>query len=322
MNKKSMAFSVSTFAVSLWTACALAGLQVATTPENLAQSLRAQFSQISTVHLRARYVLVFDLGHGNSKTASATLEYWASGDRFRVESIADPDLAGAGFIGSQTITFDGTESRILTNDNQTLIIKGGEIPDSSVVPNPLFVPLTFLNVESRACADCRPSLADVRRMSTNRLGASDRLRVSTFAGAAGTVELTIAGDSPVGDVKEIRFAGSDASWRPVSSVTRGVDGQLKDRSTFDSAELIVNTTPQLLLPRHLLLEHWSDGTDLPNGAKAVTMDIVIEQLAVNEPIEDDLFTLTDELGNTVIDEDSHQVLRAPSCSKISGKTSE
>ncbi len=319
--KMSKAMSVSIFSVFLWTAPALADLQVATTPEALVQSLRAQFAQISSVHLRARYVLVFDLGDGNSESAAASLEYWASGDRFRVETIAEPELASAGFIGSQTITFDGSESRILTNDNRTLIIKGGEIPDSSVVPNPLFIPLANLNVESRACADCRLSLADVRRISATRLGTSDRLRLSTFAGPSGTAELTVADSSPLGDVKEIRFARSGSSWWPVSSLTRGVDGQLKDRNTFDSAEVIENTSPQVRLPRHLLLEHWSDGTDLPNAAKAFSMDIVVEQLTVNGPIEDTLFTISEELGSTVIDEDSHQVLRAPSCSKNSERAS-
>lgn len=296
-----------------------AALPISASAGSIAESLRAQYAQIHSVHLRANYTLTFEGSGGSSKSYTATLEYWASGDRFRLASSVDPELAGAGFMGGQVIAFDGSESRVLTNAGQTLIISGGEVADSSVVPNPLFVPLSFLRVQSRACSDCRPSLADVRRMSTTSLAAQERSLVTLLSGRPGAAQLSLFGASFQDDVKAVQLAQMGSSWSPTGSVTRGYDGSIRERNTFEDAQVVPGTGPELFVSRHQILENWMDGSDMPNGATALRVEITITDLEVNQAIEDSVFTIPDSLGTTVIDEDTHQVLRAPECEKISGK---
>lgn len=280
---------------------------------SLVDSLREQFAQIHSVHLRASYGISFQNGKGTLGTGSATLEYWASGDQFRVETSASPELAGAGFAADQIITFNAAESRVLMVPTSTLVISRGEVTDSSVVPNPLFLPLSFLAIRRSVCAECRPSLADARRMSTTALTESNRVRIEPMAGQIHGVRLAIAGRSSREGSEEIGLTRQGESWSVSSFEERAPDGGLKDRSTFTNAMAIPNTQPVVYIPRNIVLEHWSDGSDLPNGATAARVDIEIQELSINAEVDDAVFTISPDAARTVIDNDLRDFVRAPTC---------
>jgi len=157
--------------------CGGAGPLLAQASPNAAKivaELIRPYTELESFRIRAE----LDFGTTPREPRSVTLEYWESASGFRIDSDVSQALVRDGYAGGQIQTFDGSDSRLLWKALRTLLLKSGELPNGAVGPNPLFLPLAFLDLESPLCVQCRPSFRDVRNaLMIGGIGADFHLEV-------------------------------------------------------------------------------------------------------------------------------------------------
>ena len=115
-------------------------------------------------------------------------EFWADADRYRVRCVTAPQLQLATDL---EIAFDGERRQQFSPRMAMLIVKKGN--DSSMplaLPNPLFLPLDFLNPETDACKVCAIRLTDLQdpRFWSRRTQTARKLDVPSSVAAPYAVD--------------------------------------------------------------------------------------------------------------------------------------
>ncbi len=152
--------------------------------ENTISSLKARYSQIRSVHFIA--VGEMRIRDGNKAVSGDVgLEFWASGEKYRVKSHASPAL---GLADDVEVAYDQAAYQVFDPSASVLHVSRHEITPAPIsIPNPLFLPLEFLgnHVSRLAELSNRDAWSQSERMSPGgHIEHKDHaydVRFSTFA---------------------------------------------------------------------------------------------------------------------------------------------
>lgn len=131
------------------------------TAEDLAAmtAVRDALVGMGSLHVRASVELMID-GPSGVSNGVGFFEYWESGDRYRIDSTADP---GLGFARGTSIAYDGARLSYYDSAQNLLSYSAGDTRNNPTsLPNPVFFMLDVLDRRSEdGCDNCRLRLADI-----------------------------------------------------------------------------------------------------------------------------------------------------------------
>jgi hypothetical protein len=173
-------------------------LPAAITGEDMPRSWRL-YDAVASVHMQAEVTIA-----QKGMVGKGSFEYWAEGSKYRIKCQMDPQL---GLMSDVDYAFDGENFQFLLHDADTLSIKAGdsrELP--SAVPNPFFLPVSYLDPDDDDCRTCALKLRDVKEnprvyRSRSKGGVPVTLRASDtgieWLRKDGSVFISISYDRPV-----------------------------------------------------------------------------------------------------------------------------
>lgn len=183
-------------------------LSAAPVPDGLAAEVRARYSRMTTVHLRAAGAVSLTSPGGATKSSVVRYEYFASGNRYRVRSISEPVIDA--LSRDIEVAYDGDEWQGFLPFSSELDVSRSEARKLPIPhPNPLFLPVAFLSPKNPGhmsladLADAVPGDASYEVTAAEIGGARVPARIRHFAG--GVEDLEIVSDNfvkrdPVGPV--------------------------------------------------------------------------------------------------------------------------
>lgn len=237
-------------------------------------SMRRAYQSMWSVHMLAEATITRSLATG--QTGNGTFEYWAEGDKYRIKCTTDPLLQA---MPDVEYSFDGAEFRFLDHASGILARQRGNVAElATALPNPLFVPLTFLSDESDSCNACALSLEqaqDDQRWHA-RLGALSDSPAGTKGDLGATVRLSWKKD------------GIPAVFRILTNGFRAdrVDRIRSDGSLLTRATLKYSAAGDVL-PRWISLVAFDDRGVTPESS----VEFAIKVLEVNQPIPAEVFRI-------------------------------
>lgn len=276
---------------------------------SIVRDLLAPYNQLKSIRVVAEYSY---LSRGG-ETGNSTLTYWGSALGYRSDSDVSSNLVKAGFMGGQIRTFDGSESRLLWKPIRTLLLKRGELPDTTLAPNPLFLPLSFLDLENASCEGCRPSFLDVQGVS---IGEESLRNLRTEVGTPSARDAVVTVPPTEGHgARVVTLRGDQVGWWVKEVSLYELDGELSVRYQFFDPAPVRGASPSLVMGRRIVLEAWGENEPDYSLPPAMTVNIEVSEMTANVRIPEEMFTIPENtpLADTVIDEDAQQQLRAPSC---------
>ncbi len=283
-------------------------------PAALLEQVLAPYRQLEGLHYRAHYSFTFRHADGSQSHGESSAEYWASPVGFRSETEVDRRLVRAGLLAGTIVTFDGLESRILFRDQASLALKRGEAFDLSVTPNPVFLPIDFVKREKFSCEGCRATLAGLRSSGPASDYIPQSATIAPWMDAEEAVFIAFH-DGDGGGRKEIVLARWRKSWFVAEVVSRDADGTMTARHRFPAPTELPGAPVGFVAPRTVVLEAWSRAGDFPNGAVYMEVRGELSELDVTPAFYWPEFSIPvdTELAQTVVDNDSGEILRAGDC---------
>lgn len=289
-------------------------------------SLQGQYRQIDDVYLSATYLFtVVGENEDMLRVATGQLKYWASGASYRFESTMDPSLRTVGLMGSQVVVYDGFRTSVFLPESKTLIRDSVEHPRVGGTPNPLYLPLEALSIQSPTCAGCPiSSLAEARGSSPP----TGWWQVPSEASGSGSKAVAAQGDGamrilrsdPSGTRSQILYLSeAGGSWRVESLEHLDGSERVIAETAFGAYRTVPGTEPRLALPHQIRVSFADDmrilGDEVPPGARErlLAVDIIVTELAVNRGLKASTFHFDEGPAETVIDNDANAVVRAPRC---------
>lgn len=255
--------------------------------ERSAAALRDLYKGPGSVHLRASVEVTVHRPLGKDQVApvqgSGFVEHWEQGDRFRTVVWIDPDL---GLMGNIDIAYDGDDYQLYLLDSQTLAVERppfrshGLLPVPTPVPNPFYLPVSYLAPSDDDCPACQLTLEFLRQ---------DGVWPELGDAAADSFEMPGGARHSVGYYFRIhgpREAGSD-------------EGQRIDRLGLDDA-----LWQSVVLARFSDgFPHWIEVTGYepgdPEGSPRTTVRYRIEELTLNADLDAAVFTIAPERDTAV-----------------------
>src|SRR6266567_8813613 len=152
-----------------WTASARAPKSEGSNP---LESL-IRYSKLRSIHFIA-HAAIWVVPHDDQVRGTGEFEFWAAADRYRVRCVTSRQL---GLASDLEIAFDGDRWQMFEHEHGLLALKKGDNPMMVLaLPNPLFLPLDFLSLQTDTCPICAVRLTDLqdpsfwsRRTQTARL---------------------------------------------------------------------------------------------------------------------------------------------------------
>ncbi len=240
----------------------------------------------SSVHLRAR-ISLSSKGTGGRPLAGV-YEYWEKDGKYRIHfgiDVAENPVSEIAYDGRQYQLALDRASSILS------IRRADERSVPSEIPNPLFLVLQPFRIETPDCPGCEPRLSDLRtlRELLHASPAEKSLAPLDTAGYGTKVALTPSGHL-------------------ATSVLSNSETGLVERSEFSDYGAIDGT--DLELPRTVRFSRTTN-----RSAVGVVIRYQVEELELDRPIDDAVFTLDRSPYASIWSDDSQTFLRAPHCSK-------
>lgn len=268
---------------------------------SLLDQLLAPYRDLNSIYISAHVSYTFAGQPGES-----TLAFWANDSGYRIDSDVSEKMVRLGFLGSQLQTFDGSETRRLSKQERMLVIKAGEGADSSLSPNPLFLPLLFLDIESAACPFCRPSYFDVRRFETPPPGSL------TVAESRGALIIDVPAKPGRGSRTASLETDGNSLW-VTEVVLRNEDEQIQERVRFFDFSSVPGTS--LVLGRRALFEYFDRQLGLLDDDPRMRMEFNIDAVSAGLDIPEDMFTIPSDspMAEVVADENLQAFVRVRVC---------
>ena len=301
---------------------ALVGSSVATSeeivgagdPGTVLEEVLAPYRQLEGLHYQAHFLFTFWDADGRESFGESSAEYWGSPVGLRSETEVDRRLTRAGFPGGQIVTFDGLESRILFKENGLLALQRGEMPDSALTPNLIFLPIDFLKQLCSEPCFCRPTLADIRSSSVAATYLPEGSSIRPVQDDPESVEIVLPATEEAART-EISLARREGFWFVRQVVLRDAEGALTSRHRFAEPILVPGAPAGFAPARTVVMEGWARDGELPNGAVHLEIRGEITQLELNPTFYWGEFSIPidTDLAQTVVDNDTGKVPRAWSC---------
>lgn len=270
-----------------------------------------QFQTLDSVHIHASVDLRIldnngvDLGPaGEGEVIEGAFSYWASGEKYRIDSHMDPDL----YPGMMTsIAFDGENFQMLLGDSQILAVSSQDTDRAAMMlPNPIAEMLQFLYPLTDENLTKRVRLKDIQ---TNDTLIAQTANVAWMPHEQGVlaVEHLERAIFPGGTYAGIEYehhvyVQPGKRHRPIRIERVAHDGMVLTRTHLSHYDAVQFGEGVAHWPRHIVLEGYN-----PNAERAGYATFIILNLKLNEPIDDSIFTL-DREGKKVWDEDALQYI--------------
>jgi hypothetical protein len=257
-------------------------------------ALRARYSRIRSIHFVARAHPW--VAEEKKPTASGMIafEYWADGDRYRMKCHSDP---GLGLTRDMEVAFDGTYWQMLDVPASTIHFQRQESQQVPIAcPNPLFLALDFLSPDTEECPACGIRLRD---LSDGGRWESMKLEEPKTMSGSKTTEYRITTRSVGGPRKSYSIElGRESGVIVVSSLRRLYESGRKE------VELVVDEFRTLdprvgPLPVRMRMKSFDE-----SGKTTMAGPWRIDTIEVNQPIDDDVFTLDWKSAKAVWDSDA------------------
>jgi hypothetical protein len=261
--------------------------------------LRAFYQALSSVHLEAGVWI-----SQPARTGEGSYEYWESGGRYFLRAGADPRL---GLAEGLAAAYDGERSAQLFLESSRLSLWHREV-STLFAPfgNPFFLPLIFLEPYDESCTTCNGNLRAV--LDEARWARIREVRGTVQgAGRTRTTALLLPGSQLAGRPYYFRVLVNRAEQiyridfvRPEGHVFATVD--LQNYRAVEGAALP--------FPHHLVSTTFDDA-----GQQIGSIHFMIKTLEVNRPVDPERFTISPDLAQTVIDEETRSFLKHPQLKK-------
>lgn len=254
-------------------------------PPHVERAVEA-LGNVSSIHLRARITLSSEATGGQS--VPGIYEYWEKGGKYRIHFGIDlPE------ISVTEIAYNGRQYQLALGRASTLSVARADERDvSSEIPNPFFLVLRPFVVATPDCPFCELRLSDLRALRD--------LRHTAPPGKSSPAPMDTAGFS------------ADTTFSPAGNLSTSTltKSSLKivERAEFSEYGTLQGTT--LELPRSMSFVRQ---VTEEHSVAWVSIQYQIEELEIDRPIDDAVFTL-DRSPYASIWENDHFV-RSPRCSK-------
>jgi hypothetical protein len=264
------------------------------------RELMTRYSKIQTVHVVSKASVARELEDGRKVSGVLSFEYWADRQgRYRVRCFSDPVL---GLLHDHDIAYDGSDWQLLNIAESMLVFQRGDTAQMpAACPNPLFLPLEFLNPDSDSCPGCSLKLTDLRAGSRQDLVFSKTLS----SAPAGSVRLEggVVGGKP--RTYDVTFTRVDGALVPTSIKQLDSEGRVQ-------LEIDAHETRVFPAVGPIPIQITAHGSDAVDGATTTMVGSwKIDELEINRPIDPSIFTLNQEFVRSIWDNDVKVFLKHP-----------
>ncbi|MGH9868525.1 MAG: hypothetical protein ACREAA_10230 [Candidatus Polarisedimenticolia bacterium] len=263
-------------------------------------ALKSRFSRLDSVHIKATARVVKFLGaeqEGANQEHVAGLgqfEYWASGDKYRVNSSSDPAL---GLEGDSQTAWNSKEFQFFRPSDSVLSIQRTD-PGmvSAALPNPFFLETMFLTRDSDSCPTCLTSPGDLRnaRRWSRVLDRAHSEETAQRAGETVLVPGQVLHGLPL--VYRLAFQGGGAGTK-LESIDRLTRGRVLSTTRFSDYRPADQGGGEFA--RHIE-EHVYDDAGNVLAHLGWTIDVV----EINQVIPDEIFTIDRESAPAIWDSET------------------
>lgn len=293
----------SCFVIVLAASATISSESIVITPE--LENIRSQYASLESVYLRVSGIVSHPEAQNEKNTlaGSTTYEYWDDGTRYRIRTTSDPTLG----LANSDIAFDGQESQYLDSSfspkGPILHLYSSEVEGlPTAMLNPLFMPVSFLNVEDARCLACRRSPKNLSQESLWQ----ERLALASVDTLGSEISVTVPGVWHGRDID--RVLAFDTDGRISSIHLNAIGGDGIGLVEFSAYEDFGNGDAFLTFPRRI-----SATTFDPEKASRETsrMELVVEELRINTTLGSEIFTIDRGQAAFIYDEDSATFLKSP-----------
>lgn len=267
------------------------------------EELRQRYATIRSVHIVADAQIT--LYGSNFRVGKGSYEYWAEGDRYKIKCRSDRHL---GFLPDVDIAYDGKQFYHLDRASGILSYQQQDISKTiGALPNPLFLPVSFLSIEDDDCLFCALRWTDFKSHNTtwhNRyLQTKVKSRVKDGSKGLISTDLEMPGGTKAKRPFKIHMRVADTAdgkAHPTRIDQVGLDGKLLTSMTFD------NFLPTALgeFPRTISLDVFDEESKI-----LVRMIYSVKTLEIDQPPEKNVFSINFEEAETVWDSDGRRLVK-------------
>lgn len=274
------------------------------------------FTSLRSIHLEASALITIERASAVGEPpepviGSGTFEYWAEGDKFRIRSTTDDRL---GLASDREVAWDGRTFYDLALQDELLRTKSAVEEQTDVrtaLPNPLFLPLDFLfeHAERSSCHVCELRLNQLRRPAFWQSRRPELLSRAQTVFEPGAAAVVVPGGSHQqrGVERKVRVAARGEAVRCLQIARTFEDGSDLMTIELGAHETVRGPGVVAEFPRHLDVSVF----DPDSGRRLVHMQFVIDELELNHPIPDSVFSISPDRARTVWDEDLARFEKKP-----------
>jgi hypothetical protein len=256
-------------------------------PPHVEQAVEA-LADVSSLHLRARITLASE-ATGN-QSVSGIYEYWERDGKYRIHFGIDlPE------ISVTEIAYNGHQYQLALGRASILSVARADERDvSSEIPNPFFLALRPLVLATPDCPFCELRLSDLRTLRD--------LRHAAPPGKSSPAPMDTAGFS------------ADTTFSPAGNLSTSTltKSSLKFVERAEFSEYGALQATRLKLPRSVSFVRQ---VTQEGSAAWVSIQYQIDELEIDRPIDDSVFTLDRSPYASLWEND--RFVRSPRCSKSS-----
>jgi hypothetical protein len=250
------------------------------------EQTRSFYRDLTTVYLSAGVWFSFP-----DRTGEGEIEYWGSGQKYRLRSTVDPRL---GLSSGIEAAYDGERYQLLYLADAILSLRRAD-PKQTPAPflNPLFLPISFLGLRDDDCYACEPTLRTVvdEQRWLSRVGVA-RALAETSDGRT----LVLPGSS---------LAGEPFFFRVVLAQDRDLVSRIEWARPSGRAVITLELSRYQRVegssrpfPHHMVMTSFDE-----KGERLLSIHYMVKTLRLNAPVEPTRFTIPFDDAQTVIDED-------------------
>jgi hypothetical protein len=267
------------------------------------EELHQKYARIRSVHILA--TVKISLYDGGLREGSGSFEYWADDNRYRIACHTDPQLE---LVGDLDEAYNGGRFYYLDRKTGMLSHSAQEGERSlSALPNPFFLPVDFFSNDADECVFCRLRLKDFKARSTRwdkqkdkisiRSKGKDRLTSLDFT------ELEIPGEIIDRRNSKFRLHVTD-SGNGVSRPDKIERLQANDRPLTSIVLNDYTSTVAGEFPRRIQVQTFDDQSTV-----VLRVDYYIEKLELNQAIDQNVFTISNDEAEGVWDSDEKKFIK-------------
>lgn len=267
------------------------------------QRLRDQYSQTSSLHVKANIKLTYYPPNGQSgtKDVSGNYEYWSKNNNYRVnyavgtENTFTEDLSIA-YDGDKFQRLDRLQSRLTyQNENRKMM--------PSLPPNPAMVPVLFLQLANHFDRGDKMQISDLENENIwkNTLAKARSLDVSDTSQNTMAIEIPV--DSDNGNYTVRTFFGSDPSYMP-TKIEKSIPGKGTAVFELQKYKQLVIDGKETFWPEQIKIE--IRGND---GKVIHKIEYMIDTFEINNPVQASVFNIDLSEAEVVYDENVQVFVR-------------